>query len=79
MKAGPLWRGFSIALRERLTCMAVPSWNWPTAKFLSEGLRPRGPDYDNLVFTRAYLLREQLHHRSISIIKQNGKTRKEDR
>ena len=43
-KAGPLWRGASIALSEALTCMAGPSWAWPTATFLSEGLRSRGPN-----------------------------------
>ena len=43
-KAGPLWRGASIALSEALTCMAGPSWAWPTATFLSEGLRSRDPD-----------------------------------
>ena len=42
-KAGPLWRGVSIALSETLTRMAAPSWGWPTATFLREGLRSRGP------------------------------------
>ena len=43
MKAGPLWRGVSIALSDTLTCMAAPSWGSPTATFLREGLRSRGP------------------------------------
>ena len=47
MKAGPLWRGVSIALSDTLTCMAAPSWGWPTATFLREGLRSRGPNNSN--------------------------------
>ena len=43
MKAGPLRRGVSIALSDTLTCMAAPSWGSPTATFLREGLRSRGP------------------------------------
>ena len=46
MKAGPLWRGVSIALSDTLTCMAAPSWGWPTATFLRVGLRSRGPNKD---------------------------------
>ena len=41
-KAGPLWRGVSIALSETLTRMAAPSWGWPTATFLRVELRSRG-------------------------------------
>ena len=41
-KAGPLWRGVSIALSDTLTCMAAPSWGWPTATFLRVELRSRG-------------------------------------
>ena len=44
MKTGTLWRGPIIALSIGLTCMAGPSWAWPTATFLSEGLRSRGPN-----------------------------------
>ena len=44
-KAALLWRGRLIALSRRLTCMAGPSWAWPTATFLREGLRSRGPVY----------------------------------
>lgn len=44
-KTGTLWRGASIALSEALTCKAAPSWGWPTATFLREGLRSRGPTW----------------------------------
>ena len=37
MKIGPPGRGWTIALLGRLTSVAVPSWNWPTAKFLRMG------------------------------------------
>ena len=43
-KTGPLRWGLAIALSARLTRMAGPSWAWPTATFLREGLRSRDPD-----------------------------------